>query len=230
MEGGRKLDKRLYNHGGRSIASERGPAREVAGTRSRGQGRRRGAPRPPSRGRDPVPRLSRAPRLGPFSPPSTPVFLFLTLAPLLYSPSSRTPQSVQCFGRKKTAVAVCHAKRGKGLVKLNGKPLEAIVNDTLRYKAFEPLMLLGKNRTSALDLRVRVKGGGHVSQMYAVRQAIAKAVVAYYQKYVDEATKAEVKNLLLEYDRTLLVADPRRCEPKKFGGRGARARFQKSYR
>jgi hypothetical protein len=28
----------------------------------------------------------------------------------------------------------------------------------------------------------------------------------------------------------LLVADPRRCEPKKFGGRGARARFQKSYR
>ena len=139
-------------------------------------------------------------------------------------------ESVQCFGRKKTAVAVCHAKRGKGLVKLNGKPLEAIVNDTLRYKAFEPLMLLGKNRTSALDLRVRVKGGGHVSQMYAVRQAIAKAVVAYYQKYVDEATKAEVKNLLLEYDRTLLVADPRRCEPKKFGGRGARARFQKSYR
>merc|ERR1712190_109016 len=89
-------------------------------------------------------------------------------------------------------------------------------------------MLLGKNRTSAL--RLRVKGGGHVSQMYAVRQAIAKAVVAYYQKYVDEATKAEVKNLLLEYDRTLLVADPRRCEPKKFGGRGARARFQKSYR
>merc|ERR1711920_66381 len=79
-------------------------------------------------------------------------------------------------------------------------------------------MLLGKNRTSSRDLRVRVKGGGHVSQMYAVRQAI------------DEATKAEVKNLLLEYDRTLLVADPRRCEPKKFGGRGARARFQKSYR
>merc|ERR1712060_69515 len=91
-------------------------------------------------------------------------------------------------------------------------------------------MLLGKNRTSALDLCVRVKGGGHVSQMYAVRQAIVKAVVAYYQKYVDEATKAEVKTLLLEYDCTLLVADPRRCEPKKFGGRGARARFQKSYR
>merc|ERR1719282_1856430 len=74
-------------------------------------------------------------------------------------------------------------------------------------------MLLGKERYSSLDLRVRVKSGGHVSQMY-----------------VDEATKKEIKDTLLEYDRTLLVADPRRCEPKKFGGRGARARFQKSYR
>ena len=34
----------------------------------------------------------------------------------------------------------------------------------------------------------------------------------------------------LAYDRTLLVADPRRMEPKKFGGRGAHARYQKSYR
>ena len=36
--------------------------------------------------------------------------------------------------------------------------------------------------------------------------------------------------LLLQYDRTLLVTDPRRCEPKKYGGPGARARYQKSYR
>ena len=64
----------------------------------------------------------------------------------------------------------------------------------------------------------------------AVRQAIAKAIVAFYQKYVDEASKREIKDLLVQYDRSLLVADPRRCEPKKFGGRGARARFQKSYR
>ena len=90
--------------------------------------------------------------------------------------------------------------------------------------------MLGRQRFANLDLRIRVKGGGHVSQMYAVRQAIAKAIVAYYQKYVDEATKKEIKETLLQYDRTLLVADPRRCEPKKFGGRGARARFQKSYR
>ena len=47
---------------------------------------------------------------------------------------------------------------------------------------------------------------------------------------VDEAAKKEVKDILLSYDRSLLVADPRRCEPKKFGGDAARARYQKSYR
>ena len=47
---------------------------------------------------------------------------------------------------------------------------------------------------------------------------------------VDEASKKEIKDILQQYDRTLLVADPRRCEPKKFGGPGARARYQKSYR
>jgi len=64
----------------------------------------------------------------------------------------------------------------------------------------------------------------------AIRQSLAKAIVAYYQKFVDEASKKEIKDILLTYDRTLLVADPRRCEPKKFGGLGARARYQKSYR
>ena len=63
-----------------------------------------------------------------------------------------------------------------------------------------------------------------------LHQAIAKAVVAYYQKYVDESSKREIKDILVTYDRPLLVADPRRCEPKKFGGPGARARRQKSYR
>ena len=69
-----------------------------------------------------------------------------------------------------------------------------------------------------------------MSQIYAIRQAIAKSLIAYYQKYIDEASKNEIKDILLSYDRTLLVADPRRCEPKKVGGPSARARYQKSYR
>ena len=56
---------------------------------------------------------------------------------------------------------------------------------------------------------------GHTSQVYAIRQALAKAIVAFYQKFVDEAAKKEIKEILVQYDRTLLVADPRRCEPKK---------------
>ena len=114
--------------------------------------------------------------------------------------------------------------------KKTGSPIDLIQPDTLRAKIMEPLLLLGPSRFGLVDVRVRVSGGGHVAQSYAIRQAMAKGIVAFFQKHVDEAAKKEVKDLLLSYDRTLLVADPRRCEPKKFGGPGARARFQKSYR
>jgi small subunit ribosomal protein S16e len=91
-------------------------------------------------------------------------------------------------------------------------------------------LIVGLDKFANVDIRVRVTGGGHTSQVYAIRQAIAKAIVAYYQKFVDEQSKNELKKALIAYDRTLLVADPRRSEPKKFGGPGARARYQKSYR
>merc|ERR1711937_978530 len=139
-------------------------------------------------------------------------------------------RAVQVFGRKKNATAVAHVKAGKGLIKVNGRPIDVLQPEALRIKIHEPLKLLGKQRFSEVDIRIRVKGGGKIAQIYAIRQAIAKGLVAYYQKYVDEASKREIKDILLSYDRSLLVADPRRPEPKEFGGRGARARFQKSYR
>lgn len=40
--------------------------------------------------------------------------------------------------------------------------------------------------------------------------------VAHCHADVDEQSKREIKDILLNYDRTLLVADPRRCEPKKY--------------
>ncbi|KAM7280779.1 hypothetical protein ACFE04_007913 [Oxalis oulophora] len=141
-------------------------------------------------------------------------------------------ESVQSFGRKKTAVAVTHCKRGRGLIKINGCPIELVEPEILRFKAVEPILILSRQRFAGVDMRIRVRGGGHTSQTYAIRQSIAKALVAFYQKYVDEKAKQEIKDILMRCDRTLVVADPRsrRCEPKKFGGRGARARFQKSYR
>ncbi len=121
-------------------------------------------------------------------------------------------------------------------------------------EALEPVSLLGKDRFGHVDIRVRVRGGGQVSQIYG------ESAYIFYHPYcqlsarplpsawlrttrsvgflfflahlvvVDETSKKEIKDILLRHDRTLLVADPRRAEPKKFGGPGARARYQKSYR
>ena len=132
--------------------------------------------------------------------------------------------------RKKTATACAFAKQGRGLIKVNGQPIELIQPESLRLKAFEPVLILGQEKFANLDIRIRVKGGGQTAQIYAIRAAIAKAIVAYHAKYVDESSKNELRKTLLNYDRNLLVSDPRRCEPKKYGGRSARARFQKSYR
>lgn len=48
----------------------------------------------------------------------------------------------------------------------------------LRYKVYEPILTVGTERFANIDIRLRVRGGGHVSQVYALRQAIAKGVVA----------------------------------------------------
>uniref|UniRef100_A0A2C9NED5 Small ribosomal subunit protein uS9 n=1 Tax=Glossina morsitans morsitans TaxID=37546 RepID=A0A2C9NED5_GLOMM len=138
--------------------------------------------------------------------------------------------AVQVLGRKKIATATAYCKRDLGLLRVNGRPLDQIEPKVLQYKLQEPLLLLGKEKFAGVDIRVRVNVGGHVAQIYAIRQAISKALIAFYQKYVDEGSKKEIKDILIQYDRTLLVGDPCRCEPKKFGGPGARAHYQKSYR
>ncbi|KDN52173.1 putative 40S ribosomal protein S16 [Tilletiaria anomala UBC 951] len=139
-------------------------------------------------------------------------------------------QAVSCFGKKKTATAVAHAKAGKGLIRVNGQPIHLIKPEVLRWKVYEPVLVVGEDKFAPVDIRVRVSGGGHTSQVYAIRQAIAKALVAYYAKFFDASSALDLRQLFVSYDRTLLIADPRRMEPKKFGGRGARARRQKSYR
>ena len=54
----------------------------------------------------------------------------------------------------------------KGCVWSAGSPLELVQPDTLRWKVMEPVLLLGKHRFEAVDIRIRVKGGGNVSQIY----------------------------------------------------------------
>lgn len=68
-----------------------------------------------------------------------------------------------------------------------------------------------------------MKGGGFVTQIYVILQSISKVLAAYCQKYVDEASKKENKDILIQYDWPLLEGDPCRCESRKFKGHGAHA-------
>jgi hypothetical protein len=66
-----------------------------------------------------------------------------------------TTQSVQCFGKKKTATAVAHCKQGKGLVKVNGKPLSLVEPQILRFKVYEPILILGPDKFGMSDLKLQ---------------------------------------------------------------------------
>ena len=57
-----------------------------------------------------------------------------------------------------------------------GSPLELVQPDILRLKAFEPVMLIGRHKLKNLDIRIRVKGGGHVSQIYGKEPQYLKSL------------------------------------------------------
>ena len=115
-------------------------------------------------------------------------------------------------------------------MRVNGTPLDLVQPNVLKLKLFEPFLLIGNDKFGDIDIRIRVKGGGQVSRIYAIRQAISRGILRYLEKYVNENEKIKLKEIFLNYDRNLLVSDSRMIESKKFGGRGARSRFQKSYR
>lgn len=52
------------------------------------------------------------------------------------------------------------------LFKCAGQPLELVKPEILRHKVFEPILIMGAQKVKNLDIRLRVKGGGHVSQVY----------------------------------------------------------------
>ncbi|MEM4576652.1 MAG: 30S ribosomal protein S9 [Candidatus Nezhaarchaeales archaeon] len=130
---------------------------------------------------------------------------------------------VLATGRRKTAIAKAVIRPGKGRVFINGRPLEILEPEVARWKIMEPLLLVGDIR-NAVDIDVSVKGGGFMGQAVASRIAIARAIVEFFKD------RPEVKQILLSYDRHMLVGDPRETEPKKPRGRSARAKRQKSYR
>ncbi|CAF1445027.1 unnamed protein product [Adineta ricciae] len=85
-------------------------------------------------------------------------------------------QRVQTFGRKKTATAVAVCQQGHGSIRVNGRPLHLVEPQALRFKLEEPVYLLGRDKFANVDVRIRVKGGGRIAQIYAIRQALAKSI------------------------------------------------------
>jgi small subunit ribosomal protein S9 len=119
-------------------------------------------------------------------------------------------------GKRRLAIARAVIKEGTGKVFINSKPLDLWGTDVLRLWIKEPLILAG-DLAKAVDIYVNVRSGGIVGQAEAVRQAIAKALVRY-------SKDKKLKQKFLEYDRNLLVYDPRRNEPHHASGKGASKR------
>ena len=126
-------------------------------------------------------------------------------------------------GKRKTAIARAVIRKGNGRIRINKVPIEIIEPEVARLKMMEPLLLAPQDLVNGVDISVEVKGGGFMGQAEAARIAIARALVAW-----SKSTK--LKEIYMDYDRTMLVGDPRQTEPKKFGGPSARTRRQKSYR
>ncbi|GGM67013.1 small subunit ribosomal protein S9 [Halarchaeum rubridurum] len=126
-------------------------------------------------------------------------------------------------GKKKTAVARATVTEGEGRVRINSTPVELVDPEMSRLKMLEPFRIAGADIRDEIDVDVSVSGGGYAGQADAVRTAIARGIVEF-------RNDAELRDAFMEFDRQLLVNDARRKEPKKWGGPGARARYQKSYR
>ncbi|WP_247728856.1 30S ribosomal protein S9 [Halovivax limisalsi] len=126
-------------------------------------------------------------------------------------------------GKKKTAVARATVTDGEGRVRINAQPVELVEPEMSRLKMLEPFRIAGDELRDGVDIDVRVEGGGISGQADAVRTAIARGIVQH-------TNDAELRDAYMSFDRSLLVNDVRQSEPKKWGGPGARARYQKSYR
>jgi small subunit ribosomal protein S9 len=136
---------------------------------------------------------------------------------------SSSKKIVTISGKRKTAIAKATIRTGRGRIRVNNVPLEVVEPKIARLKIMESLLLIENELRDQVDLSVRVSGGGFMGQAEAARMAIARGLVKW--------TKSKhLQSAFAEYDRTMLAGDPRRKEPKKFGGPGARAKRQKSYR
>jgi small subunit ribosomal protein S9 len=136
---------------------------------------------------------------------------------------SKSKKVLVLSGKRKTAIARATVRLGKGRIRINNVPLEIFEPKLARDKILEPIFLVDEKVWKQVDINVKVSGGGFMGQAEAARMAIAKGLLKWTKS-------TRLRTTFKDYDRTMIAGDPRRSEPKKFGGPGARARSQKSYR
>ena len=121
-------------------------------------------------------------------------------------------------GKRKCSVARVWVTPGEGKITVNQREMEDYFpRETLRQLIFQPLQLL--EAQGRYDITANVCGGGISGQAGAVRHGIAKALVE-----IDPGNRKSLKQA------GFITRDPRCKERKKYGQRGARARFQFSKR
>lgn len=121
-------------------------------------------------------------------------------------------------GRRKSAIAQVFMKPGKGTITINKRPLDKYYPyETLKMIVQQPLNLVAVN--GKYDITIRVKGGGISGQASAIRHGISRALLKINSDFRGQLKK-----------EGLLTRDSRVVERKKYGQKGARARFQFSKR
>jgi len=123
-------------------------------------------------------------------------------------------EQVKSIGGRKSAKARITLTEGKGKIFINGRPLAHYFStDVLQKKVLKPLATL--ELANKYDAKVLVAGGGVTGQAEAIAHGIARSLLA-----VNEKNRLPLKQA------GLLTRDPRMPESKKYGQKGARAKFQ----
>ncbi len=121
-------------------------------------------------------------------------------------------------GRRKTSTARVYLRPGSGKITVNKREFDAYFpNEALQMIIRQPLTLTESGEK--FDIFVNVAGGGSAGQAGAVRHGITRALIEFNGDLRPTLKKAG-----------LITRDPRQKERKKYGQKGARARFQFSKR
>lgn len=121
-------------------------------------------------------------------------------------------------GRRKSAIARVWLMNGEGKITINRRDAEGYMGRTTDMRVVEqPLQLTGAR--DKYDVWCTTKGGGLSGQASAIRLGIARALIRVSDEYRDDLK-----------DAGYLTRDARKKERKKYGRKGARARFQFSKR